>query len=161
MDAERENHLKIIWFQMELLPLSKIFNFPIKGCLQALKRAPNPVAKLTSQHLRLSKTGNGRGGGWVVGNEVTTQIMAPDGEQIWVPGQSMSRSRSHMSPPPLLWRQHPQLGNLFCRWQAVSTFGVQGEFMRTAPSSHFQCLTDVRFAFVFWNISDDYWTIKM
>ena len=41
-----------------------IFNFPIKGCLQALKRAPNPVAKLTSQHLRLSKTGNGRGGEW-------------------------------------------------------------------------------------------------
>ena len=36
----------------------------------------------------------------MVGNEVTTQIMAPDGEQIWVPGQSMSRSRSHMSPSP-------------------------------------------------------------
>ena len=53
-----------------------------------------------------------------------------------------------MSPPPLLWRQHPQLGNLFCRWQAVSTFGVQGEFMRTAPSLHLQGLTDVRFAFV-------------
>ena len=26
--------------------------------------------------------------------------MAPDGEQIWVPGQSMSRSRSHMSLSP-------------------------------------------------------------
>ena len=46
------------------------------------EKSPTPVAKLTSLHLSLSKTGNGRGGG-LAGIEVTTQIMAgADGEQI-------------------------------------------------------------------------------